>query len=231
MGDKEKYINNKMNSEELEQYTAKLLRAKFDKQRSGRWQKLLKEGHGVDRKDKSDSDGSRRWLWGIAAVAASLLLLWIINPLEQTSNALSPTELAQQYIYEQPYPNALTRKGPEVIPQIRLNAAEAYNAEDYPKAIRLGLQIANSPQANVSDCFFLAMSYLYLKDYPSAAKYFQQAQSFAQQTDDFQQESNWLLALTYLQMNEPQKAKALLQKIVAQKEWKMEKAEKLLDQL
>ena len=156
-----KYLNNKLSEQELEQQTQDMLRAKFDSERKERWGQLLEEEHGVKRTVDQQGPGRRIWLWGACAIAASLLFLFLIRPVVEKQLRTAEIQLASNYIETDAFPNSLTRKGANEESEWRLQAAEAYNAQEYPAAIEWYEKLIAQADSQVEDHFFFAMSHLY----------------------------------------------------------------------
>jgi len=222
----EKYKGNRpLTEQELEEITQHLIQSKFDEDKKSKWAKKLAQEHKVTR------NSNRRFLnvpFRVVAIAASVLLLIALIPVLGLFQD-STTDLLAEYTIENPYPNKLIRKSTEAsVSEIRLEATEAYVAENYKVAIEKYQQLQSNSTANLEDLLYLGLSQLYEQQTLMAVKTLENAQKQSQIEQRFEQEIDWFLALTYLQNEEKSKAKQLLQKIIAQKQWRITDAEKIL---
>lgn len=222
----EKYKGNRsLTEQELEEITQHLIQKKFDEDKKSRWAKKLVQEHKVVRNSK------KRFLnipFRAVAIAASvLLLIGLIPVLGLFQN--STTDLLAEYTIENPYPNKLIRKSAtESVPEIRLEATEAYNQKNYEVAIENYRLLQSNQTANLEDLLYLGLSQLYEKETSMAIATLEEAQNRSKIEQRFEQELDWFLALSYLQNKENEKAKKVLQKIINQKQWRMTDAQKIL---
>lgn len=229
MDNVKKYREDKQLSvEELEQLTEKIFFAKFNRDRARRWEEQLATKHGVAKGNSPEAKSipltkRRPWLF----LAASFLVLALATTFVLTqNNTTSSSELAATYIEQDFFNNQSTTKGEEDVQQLSLDAANAYNNKDFATAISLYTQL---DQNIVEHSFFLGVSYLYNNAYPKAVSTLEHTQQIDTEKM-YSQETQWFLALAYIQNKQLDKAKQLLQNIRVE-DWNYSKAQDLLNTL
>ncbi|MEM1321681.1 MAG: tetratricopeptide repeat protein [Bacteroidota bacterium] len=226
MGDNNKnYLDGKMSPEELEQRTTQLLRAKFDKERSTRWQKLLQTQYGMERQAPTSPRASRRWLYIAVTIAALFLLLlwWAQSSPPTPSPPASAAQLALHYLDSEPYAHDRIRKGTPADEALRQQAQDAYSEQDYASSRRYYQQLIEQPQADLSDSFYLALSHCYLSDYDQAIALLHPLGANASPQNPYYDAALWYLALSHLLRGEEAQAKAYLEDFLLVKNWENQK--------
>jgi len=227
----EKYTDPNITEQELHELTGKLLRAKFTRDKKEKWAEILEKEHhirrgGLGKLQVASRSPIRTWL----LVAASLLLpvllyFWLWRPSEPTASQLADVFLSQEKI-----PEPQTRKGDIEVEALAQQATEAYNENKYDQAIALWKQLEARNSMASDDYFFKAISHLRLEQLEKAIADFQRIRSMSAENPKFQQETTWMLALSYLKAGQTEAAKAELQQVVRDG-WRAEKARQLLELL
>ncbi|WP_276165529.1 tetratricopeptide repeat protein [Zobellia alginiliquefaciens] len=165
----------------------------------------------------------RKW-----AMAASIALLVGLGWLGY--NNFSGTDYQELYNENfQEYPNtvyAITR-GTETNSSLEREAYVAYETNDNAKAIQLFTELKETYDSeNVN--FYLAQSYLENNQLPEAISYFAEV---AQNDGEFAPQALWYAALSYVKIEQKDKAIASLKLLIADGRYKKDKAMVLLDEL
>jgi len=154
------------------------------------------------------------------AVAAVFAMKFIVD--KQNTNI----DLADQYISEKHLPPSVEMGGNSVTDHWQL-AIEAYRKEEY-KIARDQLQLIE----NLTDeqNLYYALSHMY-GDSPQYTKALSIMEMLNESEDSIaKEEALWYSSLLHLILNDKQKAKDGLHKIINQKSWRFKDAEKLLRQ-
>lgn len=223
----EQYKNQgEMSEQALDEVTRAFLQAKLDREKKAAWVNRLAEKHQIHR---TPTAKVRSIPFRVIAIAASILLAIALIPiLGLFSN--SAEALLAEYTIENPYPNRTIRKSTEAdLSEIRLNATEAYNQQQFAAAIENYQQLVQQDQAQLEDLLYLGLSQIYEQESQNAVETLEKAQVLSVQTQSFEQEIDWFLALAYLQNEAVADAKQLLDKIVNTNAWRAADAQKLLD--
>lgn len=224
------YKNGEFTEKELDDFTRKIIRAKFRKEKKNKWTQQLEKDHGITRSEKKIIPEDRtifgKYLIGIAASIVFIMVALFVLQKNPTSDGLV---FADNYLQENKFPNATATKGGEDISSLELKMAEAYSKENFSEAIELGKQLVALDQTNSKNSFFLGLCYLYQEDLQNAQKYLSQFKEIKK--TEFQEESRWFLALTYTKQKDFENAKLELEYIVNQQEWEFKQAEALLKYL
>ncbi|KAA3623645.1 MAG: tetratricopeptide repeat protein [Bacteroidetes bacterium] len=230
MDNSKKFTDDNLQGEELEAFTEKFLRAKFDRDRKKRWGKILEEKHGINPPgtEPRRRKGRTIYLW-MGAVAAAVVLLFLAYPLFFNASENNYQQLADNYIQEEFFQNQEISKGDQDIETLEINAATAYNNKAFETAIENYDKIVEAGAAEDRHIFFLGLSHLYQGNYQQAIE---TLSGFVENEDfnSFQLEASWFLALAYIKHNEPEKAKPFLEEI-QKGSWNRQKAQNLLDLL
>ena len=125
---------------------------------------------------------------------------------------------------------AVARKGNFEEEELRMQANEAYTTRNFEAAIEYWELLVANQAENTFDLFYLGISYLRQKN-SKPEKTIELLEQIQQQTTELRQEINWVLSLAYLQTEQEDKARTLLQSIVTNKEFMANSAEKLLTTL
>ncbi len=237
------YIKGELPEEELDGRTRELAKEYFaDEDRKAKWEKVLHQNPEwqaflkEQQNDKAASTATApkkrrpRRLWPWLAVAASFLLalwvgnyLWLGNTDALTTDQLVAQELASPHRYE------ANRSGDLDPTDARQLAGAYYQSGNYTAAIPLWLDLYQNQSADTEEIFYLAMAYLYQEEFNLAVPLFEEI--LGQESRLLQREATWYLALSYLQVQRPSAAQALLETMIQAKGWKSTEAQKLLDTL
>jgi tetratricopeptide (TPR) repeat protein len=229
MNQLQKYLNGQMEAEELEAYTERLIREKYDEERRVEWSTLLLTKHGVKREPPLQSANRVLYLKWASGVAASLLLIVAMYFLLAPSPLSPGQQLADQYLENLPImaDQKVMRKGGFQEEVIRIKANEAFIDHQYESAIELWTQLAARQKANGYDQFYLGISYL-KQSAPEPGKAITQLQAAKAQNPELSQEADWVLALAYVKSGHSEEARTILENIVASRAFMSTKAEQLL---
>ncbi len=227
----EHYKRKQQSTTELDHFTRKQLRLMFHQEKRERWEQMLEKEHGVPRRD-SGQNRVRKMFYLLAGVAAVIVLLFFfLQPAMNSPSPQSTSQLTAQLLEAERFPNLIVSKGHASVSEMKLNAAEAYNKSDYTLAITLGEQIVADSEVQAVDWFYLALSYLYDNNYKEAIRCFGEVRQLKALGLQYQQETNWFMALSYLQTGAVEQAEKELKGIIASKGWQSEKAQFLLSKL
>ncbi len=229
MDSSRKFTDENLKGEELETFTKKFLKAKFDRDRKRRWSKILEEKHGIA--PPGDKQHKRKvrtfYLWLGTAAAIALLFLMYITYLQ--TEKYSYQELAGNYLEQSFFQNKELSKGDLDIGQLTIDATAAYNRKEFDRAIDNYEKVIALGAGESEDFFFLGLSYLYTQNQLRAIEILSSLKE-NEKTGKFENETTWFLALAYLQNKEPEKAKPLLLEI-KNSEWNNQAAKELLELL
>ena len=226
------YKNKDQSEEELDQFTRKQLRIKFNQEKKQRWEQLLKQNHNIRRQPSLIERVPRRKLfYALAATAAALALILMLFPGLFATKDLSATQLASKYLKSEKFPNLIAPKGHAANTELQLKAAEAYNSEDYKMAITFGEQLVAEETDQTAGWFYLALSYLYSENYKEAIRCLKEVRRRKGAISQYQQEADWFIALSYIKSAAFENAKKELEGIVSRNGWQKEKAQLLLEVL
>ena len=223
-----KYTEEGLTQKDLEMYTEQLLKNKFDQENRTDWSEKLREQYDVSRSKSSTASKRRRLNIVLMSVAASALVLVVSTVLFQQLKGPSTQELASGYISNHQLDYDVVRKDVSEASALRLQFAEAVNQKDYPKAIQLGEQVLQSKEVTIDDYLFLGLSYLHQNQAAAAIPHLLAGQNQSGSNGRFSDELSWYLSLAYFQDGQTEKARAIWQDIVDQKEWKQAEAKRLL---
>jgi tetratricopeptide (TPR) repeat protein len=163
----------------------------------------------------------RKWLPYVAA--ACLILVIALYFIFQSP---TPAQLAASYVHDTYNQLSLTMDASRDSMQLGI---AAYNNQQYALALSYFGGMANSHPESYSAKKFAGLSYLQLKDYDHALEQFK---SMAAMKGLFSNEGDFLMAVTLLLRNangDKEQAKALLRKVVNEKEDSSDKAKEWLD--
>ena len=166
------------------------------------------------------------------SIAASLLILLALGWYLSSPSLSDAQQLTVQYL-EQPFAfNEGNTRGQAQAEQNRGKAAEAYNNEQYEKALKYLQLIEAQDEALASDYFQMGLCLMYQKkpDYQNALKFFDKVKST--NPGFYEEEINWFSAFCYIMLSNNNEAKSLLNKVIQSPgSRQQEKAQKLLDKL
>lgn len=222
MNKQEKFFKSQMSSEEEKSFLNKNMTVIVEKQLKKRYAETLEKQHGVTRvqgSNKGKSTNSKiRILSIISSVAAMFVLALFIWP-----NSNSPIQLSNNFIQKDFYENKSIKRGGVNSDLIRSEAVLAYNDKNFTKAISKYklLDVATN-----EDNFFLAMSFLYNKDYNPAALQFEEL--LLLKGFKYEEEVKWFASLAFINNNQIEKARLTLNEINL---WKKSDAQTLLESI
>lgn len=228
----EKYLEETLGEQEVEEITQHLIKNKFDKETRNRWAKKLKEEHQIDR-SKEQPTLKRFFRFGpkLLSVAAGLLLLLGAFWIYQTIQPPSVDNRVALHLDNDKLTYNVARKDTAIQPEIREKFSEAFNQENYALASRLGEDLLNQQYANSDDYFFIGLSHLYQEKWAKSIDLLENAKQLAGEKGRFVDEMNWFLSLAYIKIGNEPEARRLLQQIVEKKAWHSEEAAALLKAL
>lgn len=213
----------------LDEVTDELLYAKFKGKQASIWADKINQQHGMRRTERPNRQIN--W-WMMRAAAAIILALCIAIPFRSIlfSSNMPSAHLMAEHIIE-PFENNTTRKDISAdASELRIDATTAYNNQNYAEAVRMYEQVVKDATASVEDYLYLGLSALYNEQMSSkAVKYLKLAKEKAAQEERYEAETQWFLALAYLQDNQPNRARPALEKILSDTHWQAENAETLLN--
>jgi hypothetical protein len=224
----QKYLNKELGDKDFDRFTGFLVEKKFDQEQKEEWGRLLKENHNIQRQPQAIRRSLR---WSLAAAAAAALLIASVVFWPQTSSS-GYRQLADQYVQELPVmaDQLVFRKGQFQEDATRIKANEAYIEQDFPTAIEQWELLISHQKDNNYDRFYLGVSYL-RADKAQPEKALTLLQEAKLTTPELRQEINWIMALAYIQTDQLQNARILLETIVQNDEYMSAKAAQLLQEL
>ncbi|MEO1514042.1 MAG: hypothetical protein AAFV95_03490 [Bacteroidota bacterium] len=225
------YVNKEMTDESMNDFTRKLIHAKFDQEQKDEWAARLAEEQQVHRSPSTGAKVRRFRSPLIVAIAAAIAILMVAVPLFYSGGTSSHDQLADALLVETRLANPITRKGEIDESQMRLQMADAYNQFLYPQAIELGKQLVQSPTSQGQDFLFLGLSYLYEGQFEEAITHLSAVSQHPANGQNLEQESRWFLSLAYVKVGKLEEARNELRQIVEKEHWPSQKAVQLLDQL
>ena len=205
---------------EQNKYLEDLIKANFDQELKEKIAHRLDTEHGITK--VKTKRRKFRILPFISGIAASLLILFLYNGLNQTSDIQNNSIIMETFNQKITHPG-LT-KGAQSADDLRISAITAFNSQDFQEAIHAFNGIEN---ATNEDLYYKAMSSFYLEDFQKAN---QELQALLDIESSFYQEVRWFLAISEIKLNDLSAAKLLLNEIKAN-EWNYEKSQELLKSL
>lgn len=171
----------------------------------------------------------QRWVWVAAAAVFVILILSI--PFLNSDPATSPEELFAAHYVPKDIPGSRSETDPTPSEELWRAAAEAFSAKKYEEAAGLFEQvISDSTSTKKSEAWlFLGITRIELKQTEKAIEAFERVSQSSLSVAD----ANWYMALSYLRINQPEKARPLLEEIVQYPpdSERKSQAEKILSQL
>lgn len=200
------FAHQKLSEPETEEFLHELLHKIMDMQLKEECIQDLTQQYGVVREKST----ARRRIgmplrWRLAAaiafIVAATTCLFIFNqkPAYQ--------RLADKFIGEEKLAYADLRKNADQLEQKHLQAVEAYQKENYAEAIQHWTTLKASAGFNEDDQFFLAMSYLYDRNFAAAVITFDQHAAQYGQNGRFGAERLYYQALALLKLDRIEEAK------------------------
>ncbi len=225
---KSDYQENQLSDTEWEKATQSMINKKFDQERTRRYEALLREA-GIEK--RGTASDNRIPLRSILLFAASILFIlaigWYIFSSQNNVQQLANTYLEQPFIFDDGQV-----RGEAAVEVKRGRAAEAYQNEDYEKALLYLRQIAAEQAANTSDYFQMGLCLLYQKEanYNAALDAFSRAGEI--NSEIYEDEINWFSALCHILLGNDVEARRFLNKVIESKgSRKQAEARKLLEKL
>ncbi len=226
-----KYIEGEtLSTEELESISEKLIQAKFDREKRTAWEQRLKDEYGVEKEIPQKEEKFKFSKLAIAAVIMCItgIIAYSIATFSTPSyDTIVNESIKSLFIIDN---HAVVTRGDEVLDIQISEAIKAYKNKEYDKSIArwdtiLATENSKRNSKGTSD-YNIALCYLQkeVSDPKKAIEYLLEARK----SKTIQEEANWALALTYLQANQKNEAKDILEEIVEAKEYKYKKAEILL---
>jgi hypothetical protein len=220
-------LNDKLNKED--KMNQAMITYMVEKDLKAKYSAILKDDYGVKRKEEAKVKSMLLpRLMKIAAVFATAICCIVL-----IKNAIpeSPESIAQNLVKSTiVLSNQQTmRKDLTMISKARIAANEAFLKGDYTAAISTLKSVANADSANVSDHFYLGISYLKM-DKPDPSKAVKHLQ-FVSTNTPYEEEVRWFIALAHVLNKDTKAAKTVLNEIVNKKSYKHAEAEKLLKKL
>lgn len=143
-----------------------------------------------------------KWYWAAAAVLIFITGFWFFQ--NQTA---TPQKLANQYFSPDPgLPVTMSSSSQYQF----YDGMVSYKEADYEKAIAIWKSIATTNRLSDTLQYFIGLAYLNRDHYNDAL---QQLLPLAEGNSKWKEKASWYLSLTYLKLNQPQKAKKWLQTI------------------
>ncbi len=222
---------NQSSIEDATQITEIILTDYFDNQQREKWNKILKEKHGIEQPQKKRA--KRIQLYRRLAAAAILLILVTAGIFYAPINQAKTTQDLIALHLEDKKQNTGIRKSGGTTVTIQTNAMAAYEENDYKNAIPLFLKILENKEAKIEYNLFLGLSYLYSQNAKKAIDAFKTARTKTRTTTQDNKEElatsiNWYLSLAYLQQKDYKNARKELMAIIENNGRKKEAAQELL---
>jgi len=226
MKELDKYLKNQLVKDQEEEITRAIFKSHFDEKLKKRWAKELEMNYNVSAPSPIQSNSTssyRKWILLAASVILGLISVFLYqSQVQPTALQLTDGYLAKKYTH------IGLKKGIE-IDDIRIIAIDAYNTNDYPKAITLYQKIIASEENNIEDFFFCGLAYLYSNQSEKAVPLFQKGLTMPPSLDLRSKEIlRWYLALAYIKSDRSEEAKRELEIITSSSGTKQKAAEKLL---
>lgn len=202
------FANHKMSEPETEDFLHELLHKVIDLEIKAECARDLEQQYNVVRAKSAARRIGMTLRWRLAAaiafVVAATIGLFVFNqkPAYQ--------RLADNFIKEEKLVYADLRKDAASHEQERLKAVEAYQNENYPGAIQHWTALKASAGFNEEDQFFLAMSYLYDRNFTAAVTTFDQQAAQYGQNGRFGAERLYYQALAFIKLDRIEEAKQQL---------------------
>lgn len=244
-----KYARNELSAQELEQFQqlcasdkdfaeeaelAAFLYAQKKVAQKKHWQGMLKNKssstieNAPSAKIKQLKPKPTSWaIWRIAAVFAlvtlSMTIFWFLNQ-GSNLNQIVATEIGSPY----PAP-VLTMDKTEA--NTWLTASRAYREGRFETMVMILEDMRTENTLTAEQHFYLGLSYLYVQpcDAQAALSHFEKSERIGIPT--LKAQLKWFKSLAFLELDEKEKAKILLEEIVQANSWKKDKAAELLERL
>lgn len=228
--DLDKYKQGKLNEEELDLFTGELVRAKFNQTQKEKWTKKLAAEHKIERAKPQAKFFQLHFRK--LAIAASILFLLALLPFLQNYLQPEAQQLANEYLENRlSLPDNKRSTTAVDIADLKKQASNAYNEQDYEMASQIYEKVLNSNVVENEDFLFAGLSYLYEGQSAQAVEKLALAQTKIAQGEKFWEETNWFLSLAYLKNNDLIKARQQLTQIIQTDSFYSDKAQKILSTL
>lgn len=216
-----------LSAEELEAISSKLIDAKFDREKRNEWKERLKSEYGVEKETaykKRSFPFSKLTIAAILVCISGVVIYSVILFSAPNYDSLV-NESVEKLITIDNY--AVVTRGEEAVDEQVLTAIRAYKDKNYELSITIWQQLITTRKIEGSTHYNLALCYLQKE--PSEPKEAIKNLLEARNTKTVQEEANWALALAYLQANQKEEAKVILEEIIHAKAYKYKKAEALME--
>lgn len=227
-----KFLNDEMDDEAMEEFAENILYQKFDHDKKQVWSQILKDKHGLERHQKIEQTAKVFTLRRILSIAAGIALILGVFYFVDSTGLPADQALAQSYVDELPImaDQLVARKGDFEVDKTRLKANEAYINLDFDAAVGYWNEIVNNKAETPYDLFYLGVSTLRASssEPEKAINYLLEAQN---STPSLKHEINWLLSLAYVRSGQVEKARPILEEIVSKQEYMSKQAAELLKTL
>ena len=143
-----------------------------------------------------------KWYWAAAAVLIFISGFWFFQ-----NQMATPQKLANQYFSPDPgLPVTMSSSSQYQF----YDGMVSYKEADYVKAIAIWKSIATTNRQSDTLQYFIGVAYLNRDQYNDAL---QQLLPLAEGNSKWKEKASWYLSITYLKLNQPQKAQKWLQTI------------------
>lgn len=225
--DLDKYKQGKLSEEELDLFTGELVRAKFNQTQKEKWAKKLATEHKIERTKPKATFFQLHFRK--LAIAASFLFLLALLPFLQNYLQPEAQRLANDYLENRlSLPDNKRSTTSIEIVDLKKQARNAYNNQDYETASQIYEKVLNSNAVKNEDFLFAGLSYLYEGKSAKAVEKLTLAQTKIAKGEKFWEETNWFLGLAYLKNKDLIKARQQLEQIFKTDGFYSDKAQKIL---
>ncbi|MBC8757465.1 hypothetical protein H2O64_22535 [Kordia sp. YSTF-M3] len=227
-----KYIKGeKLSDEELDSTSEKLIQAKFERDKRKAWEQRLKNEYGVEKEVlqkkrffKLSKLAIAAAIVGIAGIVLYSIAIFVTPNFETIVNkSIENLDSIDNH--------ALATRGDETIDAQVSAATLAYKNKEYDESIARWETIlaTESINKNSKGTAYYNLAVCYLQKETSEPQKTIQYLLEARKSKTVQEESNWALALAYLQVNQKENAKDILEEIIHAKAYKYKKAEIIIE--
>jgi len=231
----ERYLNNQLDSDELQQF---LLNLKSNEELRGQLLKhsqlinLLKEEHEEVLKDQVQqaiprlldrSIKNRKWSYYVAAACLALIITFFTIFYLNNTRSASEKELLSEYF--EPYPfRPLTRNGNSVYS----NESLLYEEQRYTEVLQLLISLGNKQDSDNAYNLAVGSAYMGIGNWREASEWFEVCINSSDQL--MENDSRWYYALSVMLMDK-EKAKQLFLEIANVEGPYQQKSKEILSQL
>ncbi|WP_298511662.1 tetratricopeptide repeat protein [uncultured Kordia sp.] len=228
--DHKKYTEGtELSGDELEAISEKLIQAKFDREKRKAWEHRLRDEYGVTREStpkKKKFPFSNLAIAAILMCIAGIVTYSVVSYLTPSYDSVVNESIEQLITIDN---HAVVTRGNKLVNEEVLAAINAYEDKKYDESIAIWKKLISSEKIRGTFHYNLALCYLQ-KTPPETSSAITNLEA-ARKTKTIQEEANWALALAYLQIDQKDKAKKVLQEIIQAKAYKYKRAEIILAKL